>query len=57
MENEMMQAIDALSDVVHGNYNDIIGFIGLSCFAAFVIYFISDLRQAGRRGRNTRLGR
>lgn len=57
IEATLENALYELSDLVQGGYNDIIGFIGLACGVAFVLYFISDLRQAGRRGRNSRLGR
>ncbi len=50
----MDQAMNMISDAVAGNYNDIFALIGLSCAAAFCLYFYSDLRQAGRRARSGR---
>ena len=45
----MDQAMNMISDAIAGNYNDALALIGLSCVAAFVLYFCNDLRQAKRR--------
>lgn len=54
LEPMLENALYELSDLVHGGYNEIIGFIGLACFAAFCLYFLSDMRQAGRRAKAAR---
>ena len=52
--DDLTSTLNGISDLVNGGYMDIIKLIGLICFGFFVLYFCNDLRQAGKRGRNSR---
>lgn len=45
----MIDELYKISDLVNGNYTDILAIMGLALGAVAVLYFFNDLRQSRRR--------